>query len=262
VRAINAANNDTTANGRCAKGSGADRIVLPWGNTQRLTTGLPTIRSTITIVGNNSTIRRAQTAPEFGILSVGETGNLTLNRLTLTGGSTDGSAGGVFNRGNTTINSSTVSGNAADERGGGVRSAGDAATLTINKSTLSGNTAHDFEGGGIIIAYDYAGSNRITKTTISGNSASTGAGIELFSAALRLVSSTVSGNSTGGGVLFEGYDNVSRLTMTNSTISGNSGSGVICRDGSGTITNSTITGNVSSGVAINFCEQISTLAAP
>ncbi|HKF93190.1 MAG TPA: hypothetical protein VKB96_01030, partial [Gammaproteobacteria bacterium] len=29
VRAINAANNDTRANGRCAKGSGADRIVLP-----------------------------------------------------------------------------------------------------------------------------------------------------------------------------------------------------------------------------------------
>src|SRR5215210_2607493 len=54
VRAINAANNDTRANGRCAKGSGADRIVLPRNSTQRLTTvnntvydpnGLPVIRS-------------------------------------------------------------------------------------------------------------------------------------------------------------------------------------------------------------------------
>src|SRR5215207_2071539 len=53
VRAIAAANNDTTANGRCTKGSGADRIVLPNGSTKTLTsvnntnygpTGLPTIR--------------------------------------------------------------------------------------------------------------------------------------------------------------------------------------------------------------------------
>src|SRR5215207_4627684 len=62
VRAINAANNNTTASGNCRKGSGADTIVLPSGSTQRLTTinntnqyrgpiaiGLPTIRSVITI---------------------------------------------------------------------------------------------------------------------------------------------------------------------------------------------------------------------
>src|SRR5829696_8677594 len=37
IRAINAANKDTTANGRCRKGSGADTIVLPRGSTIRLT---------------------------------------------------------------------------------------------------------------------------------------------------------------------------------------------------------------------------------
>src|SRR5215213_10799172 len=37
IRAINAANNDTTASG-CKKGSGADTIVLPRGSTQTLTT--------------------------------------------------------------------------------------------------------------------------------------------------------------------------------------------------------------------------------
>src|SRR5215213_5215380 len=62
VRAINAANKDTTAGGRCTKGSGADTIVLPWGSTQTLTTvnnidpygptGRPVIRSVITIAGN------------------------------------------------------------------------------------------------------------------------------------------------------------------------------------------------------------------
>src|SRR5215213_8508497 len=37
VRAIVAANNNTTASGHCRKGSGADTIVLPSGSTQRLT---------------------------------------------------------------------------------------------------------------------------------------------------------------------------------------------------------------------------------
>src|SRR5215211_5581991 len=62
VRAIVAANNNTTASGNCRKGSGADTIVLPRGSTQTLTAvnntnqyrgpiaiGLPTIRSVITI---------------------------------------------------------------------------------------------------------------------------------------------------------------------------------------------------------------------
>jgi hypothetical protein len=38
IRAIVAANNNTTASGNCRKGSGADTIVLPRGSTQRLAT--------------------------------------------------------------------------------------------------------------------------------------------------------------------------------------------------------------------------------
>jgi hypothetical protein len=54
IRAIVAANNNTTASGNCRKGSGADTIVLPLHSTQTLTTvnntvdgptGLPVIRS-------------------------------------------------------------------------------------------------------------------------------------------------------------------------------------------------------------------------
>jgi len=171
--------------------------VLPRGSTQRLTSvnnddnGLPVIRSDITIVGNNSTIRRAGTAPEFRLLAVAETGDLTLNRLTLAGGSAN-LGGGVHNFGHIVIHSSTISGNVAQERGGGVANYLDG-TLTVNKSTLSGNTAQDFEGGGLFIAYDYVGSNRVTKRTISGNSASTGGGIGLFSDAVTVVNSTVYG---------------------------------------------------------------------
>src|SRR3712207_899405 len=74
VEAILSANMNTSVGG-CRAGSGADRIVLPAGSTQTLTTfnnnpyfygrsGLPVIRSVITIAGNGGTIRRAPTAPE------------------------------------------------------------------------------------------------------------------------------------------------------------------------------------------------------
>ncbi len=138
VRAIVAANNDTTASGNCTKGSGADRIVLPSGSTQTLTavnntnygpTGLPTIRSVITIAGNGSTISRASGAPRFRILVVGDSGNLTLQRTTITGGRLTadvptadviGNGGGVLNvnNGEITITNSTISGNSAAHGGG------------------------------------------------------------------------------------------------------------------------------------------------
>jgi hypothetical protein len=86
--AITSANNDIAVAG-CTRGRGADRIVLPPRSPVSLReannrvygpTGLPVIRSQITIAGNGSTIRRVQSAPNFRILAVGDTGDLTLQR--------------------------------------------------------------------------------------------------------------------------------------------------------------------------------------
>src|SRR5215217_9471880 len=158
VRAINAANNDTRANGRCAKGSGADKIVLPQDSTQRLTTvnntvygptGLPVIRTDITIAGHNSTIRRTASAPDFRIFAVGDNGDLTLRRTTVSGGRatrvTDTSVfygrkgGGVFNLGTLALTNSTISGNTASSSscctsGGGVYISG--GNITLTNSTI------------------------------------------------------------------------------------------------------------------------------
>ena len=88
VNAITAANTDS-ATGGCPAGGGADTIVLPIGSTQTLTeinnntyglTGLPVISSVITVEGQGSTIRRDSGAPEFRILAVNSTGDLTLQR--------------------------------------------------------------------------------------------------------------------------------------------------------------------------------------
>jgi hypothetical protein len=93
VDANTAANTDT-ATGGCRAGRGPDTIVLPVGSLQRLTrvnnstygpTGLPVIRSVITIVGNGSTIARTRGEP-FRILAVNSSGKLTLQETTVSGG--------------------------------------------------------------------------------------------------------------------------------------------------------------------------------
>ncbi len=134
VDAITAANSDAPTGG-CTAGSGADGVLLPipddpvfFGSIPPLTavnnntygpTGLPVITSTITISrffdGRSTTITRDTNAPEFRILAVGETGNLTLHFATVSGGMASGfdDGGGILNRGTLTLDFITVSGNSA-----------------------------------------------------------------------------------------------------------------------------------------------------
>jgi hypothetical protein len=236
VNAITAANNNT-ATGGCTAGLGADTIVLPANSTQTLTTvnntfavatGLPVIRSDIIIAGNNSTITRAASAPEFRILAVGDPGNLTLRRTTITGGSvTDvvgvafsGSGGGILHVGSNTtltLTTSTISGNFASNSGGGIAINGDlsASKLVLTNSTVSGNSAQD--GGGIDISYTNAS---LDNSTISGNTASSGGGgVTNYRETVILTNSTISGNEAqdGGGAL----NGFGKMFFVNSTISGN-----------------------------------------
>jgi hypothetical protein len=276
VDAMTAANTDT-ATGGCAAGSGADTIVLPPGSTQSLTkvhndtygpTGLPVISSVITIAGQGSTIARASGAPEFRLLTVNGTGDLTLQETTASGGASTGYPGrgsGVANYGGTlTITNSTISGNTSRDAGGGVNNeyggtltitnstiagnagggVGNSGTLTITNSTISGNTA-SYGGGGVA---NYGGTLTITNSTISGNTADgRGGGVANFRSTLTITDSTIAGNTSrdaGGGVNNE-YGGT--LTITNSTIAGNAGNGVFNSYFSTvTITNSTISGNTAS----------------
>ena len=190
VDAITAANTDA-ATGGCPAGQGADTIVLPAGSTQTLTgvdnetygpTGLPVIRSTITIAGQGSTIVRDSGAPEFRLLAVDSTGELTLQETTVSGGVSD-DGGGMLNGGTLTVTDSTVSGN------GG---------LWLRRRHREQRHPH------------------VTNSTISGNSGFYGGGIA-NSGTLTLTSSTISDNVRHGG----GIWNSGTLTLTNSTVSGN-----------------------------------------
>ncbi|MGH8567142.1 MAG: choice-of-anchor Q domain-containing protein, partial [Gammaproteobacteria bacterium] len=247
VDAITAANTDRQTGG-CPAGSGNDTVTLPAGSIQTLTSennysggsnGVPAITSAIVIQGNGSTIRRASGAPQFRIVAVDPTGDLTLQDTTLSGGAAAGDGprpgGGVFNEGALTLINSTVSGNSAGTYGGGLSNTG---MLTLTNSTVAGNFADSFGGG--VLSF---GTLTLTNSTVSGNSARYGGGAGIGGVG-TLANSTVSGNfagSFGGGVLSFGT-----LVLANSTVSGNSAAfdgGGVRNFGTLTLTSSTVSGN-------------------
>jgi hypothetical protein len=118
-------------------------------------------------------------------------------------------------------------------------------TLTISNSTISGNSA-DF-GGGI----QNTGTLTVVNSTLSGNLAtaslsSIGAGINNSFGTVLIINSTLSGNSANdfGGGIRNGSSGT--LTIVNSTLSGNSarlGGGIDNGGDALTIINSTLSGN-------------------
>ncbi|HBX69345.1 MAG TPA: hypothetical protein DEH25_08155 [Chloroflexi bacterium] len=163
--AINAANFDAPSGG-CTAGSGPDTLNLTGNIT--LSAALPLIASDITIEGNNLTINGASVERVLYVHNDGATtfGSLILNQATITGGSTAGFGGGLYNYlGSVTVNNSTINGNSS-AGGGGI--ANDGGTMTVNNSTISGNTATGTAYGGGILNLN-AGMLAVNNSTLSGN---------------------------------------------------------------------------------------------
>jgi hypothetical protein len=110
-------------------------------------TGLPIVTGTITIWGagaESTTIERDADAAEFRIFHVAATGNLTLEKLTIRGGSTvlfvgglSEVGGGILNQGIIAIGHSIVLDNIA-RRNGSIFNLG--GTMTINNSIIFDNS--------------------------------------------------------------------------------------------------------------------------
>ncbi len=274
TEAIQNANDDAATNSDCEAGSGADTITITQAGTSNGTITLsrtPTsISSTIIIEGGGFTISGGGSVQ---VLNLSSSGNLTINKVTITNGSAR-EGGGINNAGTLTINNSTISGNTttSSSSGGGIYNVG---TLTINNSTISGNTtASSGSGGGI---YN-VGTLTINNSTIRNNTATNGGGIyhSNWSSATTLIirNSTISNNTassdggginlqqatgtisnsamrnngatTGGGILVTGS---AELTVTNSTIydntAGPNGGGIVVA-GTLTLTHVTLVGNSAS----------------
>ena len=203
-----------------------------------------TINRALTLngAGVGSTILDGQSNHRVLEIANGVTGNVNINHLTISNGSTTGNGGGILNNAAAALSLSNASvlGNSAGDRGGGIYSNG---AVTLNNSTVSGNLATD-NGGGV---YTRNGAIAMTNSTVSGNSSNRyGGGIHNRNRSTTVTNSTVSGNVSrrnGGGI----YNRSGVITVTNSTVSGNSsnrhGGGVWSRSRSITITDSTVSGN-------------------
>jgi uncharacterized repeat protein (TIGR02543 family) len=159
--------------------------------------------SSVTISGNNS----------VRVFFVESGTTAELRNLTITGGWTTGSGGGINNVGTLTVTNSTISGNIAAFSGGGIINS---RTLTVTNSTISGNISNS------------------TASMGGGGGGIANVGVNFSSPTLTVTNSTISGNSVtgaaGGGI----FHKDGNLTVTNSTISGNiafTGGGVYSRDG-------------------------------
>jgi hypothetical protein len=159
-----------------------------------------------------------------------------------------------------TIAGLTITGGSSLSSGGGIRISNE--TLTLDRVVVIGNRTTGGSGGGGI-AVNSAGSLTVRNSTVSGNVVETisvlarGGGIYFLNGGtLLLENSTISGNSAastrgGGGVYFYSPAAGSSVTIRNSTIFGNaaqSGGGVSLRGVPGSnpvllVQNSTITGN-------------------
>jgi len=263
--AINNANSDTDKDGAdfgCPAGRGADRLILAPDTTYTLTTvdnstdgpnGLPSISSVVTISGNHSLIRRAPDAPDFRLLHIAGNGELTLDKIVLSGGQQQDyylSGGAIFSRGQLTLTNSTVSDNKVKfGYGGGIDNSG--GKLTLTNSQVSGNTS--FKGGGIYNTQ--GGAITLTDSTVSGNTAIGGGG-GIYSAqkgVATLINSKVVGNKSesgqGGGIYVGGLsdETSSSLTLIKSKVSDNqaalSGGGINSYRSHVTLTNSMVSSN-------------------
>jgi hypothetical protein len=150
-----------------------------------------------TLDGQGHTI--TQTCPETRVLQItGETGNMTIQNVTITGGQA------VFG---------TTSGNG----GGGIQSTVESG-LTIINSSISGNATCEGGGG---IEMDYSGELSVSGSTFANNIADEGGGIANYGSSVSAVNSTFTGNSstsTAGGIWAEGDLTLVYSTVTQNTV--------------------------------------------
>jgi hypothetical protein len=178
-------------------GSGPYTISVPSGHY--LISDRYEVQKDVTIagVGASTTIIDGHNAQNpFFITEAGL--NATISGLEVTGGNSFPRGGGIYNYGNLTLTEDWITGNTASEQGGGVYNNG--GNLTINASTISGNMAGN--GAGVNsgqLGGSALGTLKVVNSTISGNVAmSDGGGIRaLNDTGTTLVNDTIAGNSAG-----------------------------------------------------------------
>lgn len=246
---INANDDDQSGSIDCAPGAGADTVILPanrafnFNAPGQFPRALPTIDSTITISGSNSTISGNPAAPSFGIFDVADNGYLVVKDTTVANGSA--SSGGCFyvSGGTLLLSNSTVTNCHAEGSGGGIHSA--LATTRLYGSRVVDNVAGTY-GGGILV---FGGTANLVDSDVQSNQAGKGGGgisNEIGQLSLRRASVTNNtATEVGGGIDNVGED--ARLTLYDSLVDGNyasvRGGGIYTRSGTVVLRETTISNN-------------------
>jgi hypothetical protein len=234
--AIQAANTDTTYGGACTAGSGTDTLVLlqydnyPVFTPSNLTgsdedanaSGDLDITSAIIIQGVNPELSIIK-GPSFDrAFDVRPSGALTLNDVTVIGGSVIGATGndgGVVRKisgGTLTINRSVLRGGTADF-GGGIYAQG-TGVVTLDKVSIFDNYAG--YGGGISLQQSSGVEAVLNNVTISGNLAGFSAGGLYASSWFRMRNSTVASNRSPGvgGIQYGAATSTTGVNFANSLL--------------------------------------------
>lgn len=210
-----------------------DTINFSVSGTINLSGALPTLNRNLSINGPGAN-RLTVDGAGGSVFAVVNNATVVISGLTITGGI--GNGGGVFNAGTLTLNSCAVNGNrAGDPTNGGGTGAGiwnyTSGKLTLNRSTVSdnsvyGNSSYNPSRGGGIANY---GTLTLINSTVSGNSASEGAGggisNTLSGSTLTLKNSTIAGNTVTGAIgSGGGIDNHGTVYSRNTIIALNTNS--------------------------------------
>ena len=186
------------------------------------------------------------------VLDVLPGASLTLSGVTISGGITSNTGGGIRNQGSLNANAIVVSGNfsgyagvdgsSSGSNGGGVTNT-NGATALISNSQIKGNTANR-SGGGIF--NDVGATMTLDKTTVANNitTKENGGGVA-NEGTLTIANSTFSGNSSnrsGGGIYNNGTTDVTNSTITDNTCNADTRIG---GDGGGAYNNSSTVGSLS-----------------
>ncbi len=220
-----------------------------------LTLGELKITDSVTIQGSEAALVTVHGDNKYRILNVDDGSDSTLlevsvQKLTMTGGLTTEQGGSIRNRENLTLRDTVITNSQATESGGAISHA--LGSLVLERTSIQGNkTISGLNGGGAIRSD--SGSLTIRNSTISGNVAGgsgQGGGISSQFSSVQVLDSTLAnnqaeGNGNGGAIYILQGD----LVLQRSTISGNRAEGgrgaIHLADGSLSLQESTVANNTS-----------------
>ena len=145
---------------------------------------------------NPVTLPGGCTPATYRVMLVTNTGDLTLNNLTVQYGAASGDGGGLYNNGALTLTNAVLASNSASGYGGGLFVNG--GTLVLSNTTVSDNRSVG-DGGGI---ETNGGTLTLTDCTLTGNQTSTsnsGGGLDNYLATTTVTNCTFTGNSAYAG---------------------------------------------------------------